>query len=105
MCSSDLLPNHGSDVLLCDGERKTAQTVIATELQHNDLRLVSEDAVDPFEAVLSGVAADAFVNDSVVVSGGVEQLLQIGRVVCCRIDAETGGETVTEAGDDRARVG
>ena len=69
--------DHCGHIALCDEDGKTAQAVVAAELEDDDLRFARKDLVDAFEAVFCGVTADALVHNVVVVSGGIEQALQV----------------------------
>ncbi len=86
---------------LVDGQ--AAEAVVATELDDDDLGMTGEDEVDAVEAVLGGVAADAGVDDVVVVALGVEQALELVGVGLADVGAEAGGEGVAEADDEVLR--
>jgi hypothetical protein len=99
------LLDHGGEILLRAFDGKAAEAVVAAELEDDDLGFLGEDAMDAFEGVFGGVAADAGVDDAVAIAGGVEELLKVGGVAGGGIDAVAGGEAVAEAGDDGASVG
>src|SRR6185437_1204976 len=93
--------DHRGDVLLHHGDGQATQTVVSSEFQDNDLRLVREHAVDAFEAVLGCVTADALVDNPVAIARGVEQALQVGWIARRWFNSKAGGETVAEADDHR----
>ena len=84
---------------------QATQTVVSTELQDNNLRFVREYAIHAFEAVLRCIAADAFIDNAVVIARSVEQTLQVGWIAGRRFNSEAGGEAVAEADDHRPGVG
>ena len=49
-------------------DAQAAETVVAAELDDDDGGLQGEDGVEAFDTVLGGVAADALVDDAVVVA-------------------------------------
>ena len=86
------------------GDGEPAQAVVAAELDDDDVRLQGEDVAEAVEAILGGVAADALVDDAVVIavcgrgpSGGSPGSFR-------RVGAVAGGEAVAEADDERAIV-
>ena len=66
--------------------------------------MAGDDAGDAVEAILGGVAADAGVDDVVVVAAGVEELLEDVGVGLAGVGAEAGGKRVSEADEEGARV-
>ncbi len=86
---------------LVDGE--AAEAVVAAELYDYDLRVAVDDELDAVEAVLGGVAADAGVEDVVVVAVGVEEALEVVGVGLAEVGAEAGGERVAETDDEVLR--
>ena len=73
LCAAVLeLLDHGGEILLRAFDGKAAEAVVAAELEDDDLGFLGEDAVDAFDAVFGGVAADACVDDAVVITVGVE---------------------------------
>ncbi len=89
-------------------EGKAAESVVATELYDDDAAGMAgeagEEAVEAFEAVLGGVAADAGVDDAIVVALGVEQWLELVGVALAGVGAVAGGEGVAEADEEGSRV-
>ena len=63
-----------------------------------------EDGVEALDAVFGGVAADALVDDAVVIAGGVEVGLEVVGIALAGVGAEAGGEGVSEADDEGAVV-
>ena len=85
----------------CDGQ--AAEAVVAAELDDDDGG-VEGRRVEAIDAVLGGVAADAFVDDAVGVAAGVEVGLEVVGVALAGVGAVAGGEGVAEADDDGAVV-
>ncbi len=67
--------------------------------------MAGEDAVDAFEAVFAGVAADAQVDDTIAVALSVKQELELVGVGLAGVGAVAGGERVAEAEEQGAGVG
>ena len=86
-----------------DGEASKA--VVSAELDDDDGGVEGEDGGEAFDAVLGGVAADAFVDDAVVEAAGVEVALEVVGVALAGVGAVACGEGVAEAGDDGTGVG
>ena len=86
-------------------EGEAAEAVVAAELYDDELGMAGDDAGDAVEAVLGGVAADAGVEDVVVVAAGVEELLEDVGIGLAGLGAVAGGERVAEADEERAGVG
>ena len=78
-------------------EGQAAEAVVAAELYDDELGMAREDEVDAVEAVLGGVAADAGVDDVVVVALGVEEALEVVGIGLAEVGAVAGGERVAEA--------
>ncbi len=78
-------------------EGQAAEAVVAAELDDDDLGMAREDELDAVEAVLGGVAADAGVDDVVVVALGVEEALEVVGIGLAEVGAVAGGERVAEA--------
>lgn len=85
-----------------DGE--AAEAIVSSELDDDDCGLHGDDGVDTPDAVLGGVAADAFVDDAVVITLCIEVGLEIVGVAFAEFGAVAGGETVAEADDEGALV-
>ena len=88
---------------LFDGQ--AAEAVVAAEFYDDDLRVAGDDELDAVEAVLGGVAADAGVDDVVVVAPSVEVALELVGVGLAEVGAEAGGERVAETDDQGTGVG
>ncbi len=97
------LLDHGGEVGLGLLQGEAAEAVVASELEDDELGVAGDDALDAVEAVLGGVAADAGVDDVVVVAAGVEELLEDIGVGLAGVGAEAGGEGVAEADDEVLR--
>lgn len=87
-------------IALGDGERKAAETVVATELNHDDGGVHGENEREAVDAILGGVAADAGVDDAVVVATGVEIFLERGGPCLAGFETVPGGDAVSIADDD-----
>ena len=96
----DDLVEVGAGVL----DAQAAEAVVAAELDDDDCGLQGEDVVEALDAVFGGVAADAFVDDAVVVAAGVEIGLEIVGIALAGIGSVAGGEAVAEADEQRASV-
>ena len=59
------------------GDGQAAEAVVATEFDDDDGGLQGEDGVEALDAVLGGVAADALLDDAIVIAVGVEVGLKI----------------------------
>ena len=87
------------------GDGQAAEAVVATELDDDDGGMEGEDVVETIDAVFGGVAADALVDDAVVVAEGVEVGLEIVGVALTGVGSVAGGEAVAEADDEGAVIG
>ena len=85
-------------------DAKAAEAVVAAKFDDDEGGLEGEDGVEAFEAIFGGVAADAFVDDMVVVAEFVEVGLEVVGVALAGFGAEACGETVAEADDEGAVV-
>ncbi len=85
-----------------DGQ--AAQAVVAAEFDYDNRRLEVENGIEPLNAIFGGVAADALVDDAVVVAASVEIRLKVVGIALAGVCSETGGEAVAEADQDRAVV-
>lgn len=83
---------------------QAAQAVVSAELDHDDGRFEGEDVVQAADAVLGGVSADALIDYVVVIATGVEICLEVIGVTLADVGSVTGGKTIAEADDDRARI-
>ena len=103
---SALLQRADDRVEVCCGlgDGQAAEAVVAAELHDDELGLRAMTRCDAVEAVLGGVAADAGVDDVVVVALGVEVALEVVGIALAGIDAVAGGEAVAEADDDGPAV-
>lgn len=72
-------------------DAKATEAVVSTEFDDDDGWFEGEDVVDAFYSVFGGVAADAFVDDSVVVASGVEVGLEEVGVALAEFSAVAGG--------------
>ena len=98
------LVEDGGEVGLGLFDGQAAEAVVAAELYDNDLGMAGDDELDALEAIFGGVAADAGVDDVVVVAVGVEEALEVVGVGLAEIGAQAGGERVAEADDERTGV-
>ncbi len=88
---------------LFDGQ--AAETIVAAELDDDDLRVAGDHAGDAVEAVLGGVAGDAVVDDVIAKALGVEVALKVVGVGLAVVGAVACGEGVAEADDEGTGVG
>ena len=86
------------------GDGKATEAVVATEFDDDDGGMKGEDGVEALNSVLGGVAADALIDDAIVIVGGVEICLKVVRVALAGVGAKAGGEGVSEANDEGAVV-
>ena len=87
----------GVEVGASVGYGKTAETVVAAKLDDDEGGMHVEDAADAGEAVFCGVAADAFVDDAIFVTGVVQISLEDVGIALAGFGAVAGGEGVAEA--------
>jgi hypothetical protein len=73
------------------GDGEAAEAVVAAELDYDDGRVEGEDGAEALDSVLGGVAADAFVDDAVMIARGVEVGLEIVGIALAGVGAEAGG--------------
>src|SRR6202022_3862218 len=85
-------------------DTQAAEAVVAAELDDDDGGVQGEDAGEAHDTVFGGVAADALVENAIVVTAGVEYGLEVVGVALTGVGAVAGGEAVAEAGDDWAGV-
>ena len=81
-----------------DGD--TAEAVIAAEFDNGDGGVKAEEVFQAVHSVFAGIAADAGVDDPVMVSAGVEEGLKVCGIGVGWIDAMPGGDAVAEAIED-----
>ena len=95
---------EGGDNLVEVGARvfdaKAAEAIVAAELDDDDGGLHGDDGVDALDAVFGGVAADAFVDDAIVITPGVEVGLKVVGIAFAKFGTVAGGEAVAEADDE-----
>src|SRR5467141_1890176 len=91
---------EGADDLveICAGifDSEAAEAVVAAELYDHYCGLHGDDGVDALDAVLRGVAADALVDDAVLIPFRVEISLEIVWVAFAGLGAVARGEAVAE---------
>ena len=100
-------PESGDDLVeICAGvfDAQAAETVVAAELNDDDRRLHGDDVVDALDAVFGGVAADALIDDAIVIAPGVEVGLEIVGITFAEFGAVACGEAVAETDDDGTLV-
>ena len=94
--------DNGSDVALHDLWRKSAQTIVAAQLQDDEIGAeIFERCIDPGLAALCRFAAYAGVNDPMFVPLGIQSGLQQSRPGSVNIYAVTGTQAVAENYDSR----
>ena len=97
--------DEGGEVAARVGDRDAAQAVVAAELDDDDGGVQAEDFFEAVDAIFAGVAADAGVDNFVVVAATVEIGLEIVGIRVAGRDAIAGGDAVSEAHDRRERGG
>ena len=90
----------GVEVAARVGDGDAAKAVVAAEFNDDDGGVEAEDVGEAVDAVFAGVAADAGIDNFVVVAAVVEGGLEVVGPGAARVDAIAGGDAVTEAGDD-----
>ena len=91
---------HQIEVAACLVERQAAQSIVAAELDNDDLGMHQQDGMDASHGVLCGGPADAFVYDLVVVAAGVQVPLQRVGVGLPVLEAIARGDAVAIADED-----
>ena len=92
--------DDGLKIAFGGGERQATEAVIAAEFDDDDRGVHGEDERESIDAVLGSVAADAGVNDAVVVAAGVEVALERGGPGLAGNEAVASGDAVSVANDD-----
>src|SRR5260370_29976142 len=82
----------------------SAQTVVAAKGDDDHRRVQRNHFIYAAEAVFGGVAADALVDDAIVISACIELFLEIIRVAPVRIGAVAGCQAVTKSDQNGSRV-
>ena len=98
--SGDDLVEVGAGVF----DAEAAKAIVAAELDDNDGGFLGEDGVEAFDAVLGCVAADALIDDAVVVTLCIEVGLEEVGVAFAEVGTVAGGEAVAETDDEGALV-
>ena len=93
--------DYGFEVAFGDAEGQAAQAVVAAEFDDDDGGVHGEDAGQAVDGIFGGVAADAGVDDAVMVAAGVEVVLERGGVSLVRQEAVASGNAVSEANEQR----
>jgi hypothetical protein len=92
------------EILACAVDGQAAETIVAAEGDDDEGRLQGEHIVQPFDAVLRRVAADAGIHHAVVKAFGVEILLEKVGITVAGIGAVACSQAVAKGNDDRAIV-
>lgn len=92
--------DDGVEVAACGVDGDAAEPVVAAEFDNSHGRVEAEDVFQAVDSVFAGIAADAGVDNPVVIAASIEERLQVGRVRERGIDAMAGGDAVAEASDD-----
>ena len=95
----DKAGDDGLKIALGDGEGKAAEAVVAAEFDDDYGRVHGEDKREAIDAVLGGVAANAGVDDAVVVAAGVEVMLERCGPCLAGDEAVASGDAVSIADD------
>ena len=89
--------DDGLQIAFSDCEGQAAEAVVATELDDDDGGVHGEDERKSIDAVLGGVAADASVDDAVVVAARVEVMLKRGGPGLAGDESVASGDAVSVA--------
>ena len=92
------------EILACAVDGQAAKTIVASEGDDDEGRLQGEHVIQPFDAVLRRVAADAGIRHAIVKAFGVEILLKKIGITVAGIGAVARSQAVAEGNDDRAIV-
>ena len=92
---------HGIEIVPGEVGWQAAKAVVSAEFDDDDFRMQGEDGGETGDGVLGGCAAGAFVDDFVVVSVGVEALLQCVGIGLAGLETVAGGDAVSEADQER----
>ena len=82
------------------GDGDAAKAVVAAKFDDDDGGVEAEEVGETVDSVFGGVAADAGVDDFVVVAAVIEVDLEVVGIRVAGLDAVAGSDAVTEAGDD-----
>lgn len=85
-------------------DRKTAKAVVASEFDDDDIGPESKNGVQSPNSILGGVAANALVDDAVMIAARVESGLEVVGIALAGIRSIAGGEAIAEAHQDGAVV-
>ena len=97
--------DDGGEVAARVGDGDAAEAVVAAEFDDDDGGVKAEDVFEAVDAVFGGVAADAGVDDFVVVAAAVEVGLEVVGVGLAGGDAIAGGDAVSESTRSQERDG
>jgi hypothetical protein len=92
------------EILACAVDGQAAKTIVAAEGDDDEGRLQGEHVIQPFDAVLRRVAADAGIHHAVVKAFGVEILLKKVWITVASVGAVACSQAVAKGNDDRAIV-
>ena len=92
------------EILASAVDGQAAKTIVAAEGDDDEGRLQGDHIVQPFDAVLRRVAADAGIHHAVVKAFGVEILLEKVRITVAGIGAVACSQAVAKGNDDWAIV-
>ena len=92
------------EILACAVNGQAAKTIVAAEGDDDEGRLQGEHVIQPFDAVLRRVAADAGIRHAIVKAFGVEILLKKIGITVAGIGAVARSQAVAKGNDDRAIV-
>ena len=84
---------------------QSAEAIIAAKLEDHDGWFGVEDVGQALNSVACSISADSQIDDVVVVTGGIEQALEIVGVALAGRNAQAGGEAVAERHDHRPAIG
>jgi len=96
--------DDGIEVAARVGDGEAAEAVVAAELNDDNGGMEAENVLQAVDSVFAGVAADAGVDDLVVVAAVVEVGLEVVGVGLAGRDSVACGDAVAEAGNDGSTI-
>jgi hypothetical protein len=84
--------------------RLPPQAIVSTEFKDYDRWMERKNRGQTLHTVRSGIAANAHVDNVIVVSGSIDQPLEVVRKALAGVEPESGGETISERRDDGTRI-
>ena len=99
-CGDDLV-EIGAGVV----DRDSAESIVAAKFDNDNRWLQSKNAVQALQTIFGCVAADALVDDAIMIAALIEVRLEIVRIALAGIGAGARGEAVAKADEKGPGVG